>query len=161
MSYKNSSVTILRTLHFSTFHDLQELGSKQFQVFVYLTNKFLILTHSLIYKNTLQQFWELFDFTHFDLQELIAPVRQARVAVRSLLAVGARRVLHPVHEQLFVLLQEQELPQHYVCLGVSFRLESLSQHLPHPSEVCDGLVGHRLSNEVAMFLAGGRHDLFN
>ena len=43
------------------------------------------------------------------LEELVAPVGQALVAVAGLLVVGARVVLQPVDEQVSVLLQHEEL----------------------------------------------------
>lgn len=51
------------------------------------------------------------------LQELVAPVRDALEAVGGLLGVGPADVLHPVHKQLLVLLQHQELAQDDVRLG--------------------------------------------
>ena len=50
------------------------------------------------------------------LEELVAPVREASVAVLGLLGVGARQVLEPVHEEVAVLLQNQELAEHHVGL---------------------------------------------
>ena len=43
------------------------------------------------------------------LQELVAPVREALVAVGGLLVVGARIVLQPVDEQVLVFLQHEKL----------------------------------------------------
>jgi len=43
------------------------------------------------------------------LQEFVAPVAEALVAVTGLLAVGAGVVLEPVDEQILVFLQNQKL----------------------------------------------------
>ena len=52
------------------------------------------------------------------LEELVAPVAQTLVAVGGLLVVGASVVLQPVHEQVAVLLQHEELAQHNVRLKI-------------------------------------------
>ena len=52
----------------------------------------------------------------FPLEELVAPVAQTLVAVGGLLVVGASVVLQPVHEQVAVLLQHEELAKHNISL---------------------------------------------
>lgn len=51
-------------------------------------------------------------------QELVAPVVEALVTVRRLLAVGGAYVLHPLDKQALVFLQHQKLPQHHTGLKV-------------------------------------------
>ena len=52
------------------------------------------------------------------LEELVAPVAQTLVAVGGLLVVGASVVLQPVHEQVAVLLQHEELAKHNISLKI-------------------------------------------
>ena len=46
-----------------------------------------------------------------DLEEFVAPIAEALIAVAGLLAVGACVVLKPVDEKIFVLLQHQKLKE--------------------------------------------------
>lgn len=49
-------------------------------------------------------------------QEGITPLAEAAEAIPGLLSVGAARVLQPLPEEVFVLLQHQELAKHHVGL---------------------------------------------
>lgn len=50
------------------------------------------------------------------LQELFTPIVQALVAIGCLLGISVARFLHPLFEQLHVLLQHQKLAQNGVGL---------------------------------------------
>ena len=71
------------------------------------------------------------------LQELVAPLVQAVVAVGGLLVVGTGEVLDPVDEEVLVLLQDKELAKDHVRLKEQIRLSfwylELSVHSILPS----------------------------
>ena len=65
--------------------------------------------------------------------------------------------LDPLNEQLLVLLQQEELPQHDVGLVESLALEPLAKDVANARQVGDGLLAHGLGHEVPVLLRGGGH----
>lgn len=119
------------------------------------------------------------------LQELLAPVVEAIVAIWRLLWAGMAHVLHPVLEQLLIFFQHQILAkysvrlQNYICMMykqqsniniythgvirtciylIETRLDQASTKcLANSSEFCDRFLSHRFRYEVSIFLCGSRH----
>ena len=91
------------------------------------------------------------------LQELVAPVVQALVAIRGLLGVGAGHLFEPVDEQVLVLLEDEKLAEHDVGLVVALGLQTFAENLPDAGQVRHRFVVHGLGHEVAVLLRRRRH----
>ena len=102
-------------------------------------------------------FLSLVNNLYHGLKELVTPVTETLVTVCCFLAVCSSQVLDPLHEQILVLLEQQELSQHHVRLVKSLALQSLPQHLSNTCQVSDSLVSHGLCHEVPVFLRCGGH----
>jgi len=86
------------------------------------------------------------------LQEFIAPVTQALVAVSRLLSVGTGKVLDPFNKQILVLLEEQELTKDGVRLVETLGFQAFAEDISDSSQVGHGLLPHGLGDKVPVLL---------
>ena len=102
--------------------------------------------------------WQMFELEDdSDLEELITPVTETLIAVSRLLGVGPSQVFDPLDKQVFIFLQEKELPEHDVGLVEALALQSLAEDVSDPRQVRHCLLPHGLGHKVPVFLRGGGH----
>ena len=88
----------------------------------------------------------------WQLQEGIAPLSEAFKTVALLLGVGSTGMVQPILEELFVLLENQELAEHDVRLVKALLSQLSPEDWPDPSQLCHRLLPHRLPDKVAVLL---------
>ena len=88
----------------------------------------------------------------WQLQEGVAPLSEAFKTVPLLLGVGSASMIQPILEELFVLLENQELAEHDVRLVKAFLSQSPPEDWADPSQLCHRLLPHRLPDKVAVLL---------